>query len=392
MIRFHLLVVFAILAVLGGFQGVLGDEEEHHEEDHHEEIEDDVPVPPMNDLEGMIDYILVDDERLIRYNVPSQLVWLRQEKLCSKYLDGLLKQLTKSYDNEKTIKLVTLIKLCSSEHPEFRQQIGDYNKGAALKFIVSLLDKNDDSLTAAVGDAIWILSFANEANHNYFTEHAIDKMTSIIVNKYEELEAAKDDEDITGPALAVMWMAAALQNLAASYCETDSAHCWWEYEPYDEETDPEGTGEHHGLYLHEDSPVFLDGTAAATKIANASGLAKVLHDLICADPMEEEEHESWASETTIESVREHGVDPRIVTWAVAGLLKNLSMYDGSYQVTIDAKDCLCALTQSQDWLESSKADDALHRLGITHEDCFGHYEEEEDEDYGEYYDAEAYEL
>ena len=33
-------------------------------------VEDDVPVPPIEDLDGMIAYLRHDDPRLIRYSVP----------------------------------------------------------------------------------------------------------------------------------------------------------------------------------------------------------------------------------------------------------------------------------------------------------------------------------
>ncbi len=279
----------------------------------------------------------------------SDLVWARQEKLCSKQLEPLLVRLSTRFNDNPTIplsdqtKIVELLTLCSSEHPEFRHKIGTFEEGVALKAIVDLLKEDKDSVTAVVGNAIWILSFDDKFNHNYFVEHALESMASILVERAKTLEQADDKQTC---ALTVMWMAAALQNLAASYCETDSGHCWWEYD-FPEEEDATD----YGIYLHEESPLVVDAAEAAEKIVKAAGgeLVTVLHRLVCEDPMTSEDEQKWASEATIDG----SVHPRIITWAVAGLLKNLSMYDGSYEATMAAKDCLCALTQSEDWLVSS---------------------------------------
>ena len=247
---------------------------------------------------------------------------------------------------EDQIKIVQLLTLCSSEHPGFRQTIGSFEEGVALKAIVSLLDENQDSVTAVVGAAIWILSFANQFNHDYFTEHAIGKMASILVERANALDQITEEANKSACALAVMWMAAGLQNLAASYCETDSGHCWWEYKFSDQESDNE-----HGIYLHEESPLKVDASESAEAIVESVGgeLVNVLHRLVCAKPMTGEDEDAWASEATIDG---SAVDPRIITWAAAGLLKNLSIYEGSNTATIEAKECLCALTQSEDWLVS----------------------------------------
>lgn len=240
-------------------------------------------------------------------------------------------------------KIVKLLSLCSSEHPEFREKIGTFEDSVGLKAVVSLLDEDDDAVTAAVGDAIWILSFANQNNHEYFAKHAIEKMASIIVKKAADTSSSA--------SLAVMWMAAALQNLAASYCGTDSGHCWWLYEfP---SGDPDQDESEYGLYLHDESPLIVDASAAATAIFQSAGgeLVKTLHKLVCAEPMTGDDYSIWASEATVEG--SGIVDPRIVTWAVAGLLKNLSMYEGSYAATYEARECLCLLTQSEDWLVST---------------------------------------
>ena len=334
------LVAFLLLCGWALNSNVRGDEEQLRD------IEDDAPLPSGQDLDEMIAYLRDDDKRLIRYNVPSDLVWIRQEKLCAKQLEPLLVRLSTRFDAdsnitlEDQIKIVELLTLCSSEHPDFRNTIGTFEEGVALKAIISLLDEGQDSITAVVGAAIWILSFADQFNHNYFTERAVEKMASILVERAKALDQM-DEASKPACALAIMWMAAALQNLAASYCETDSGHCWWEYGFSKEAEDG-------GIYLHEDSPLEVDATKAAEAIVKSvdGELVSVLHRLVCADPMTSEEEHLWASEATIHGTSTSRISPRIITWAVARLLKNLSMYEGTHEVTVAAKDCLCLLTRS----------------------------------------------
>jgi hypothetical protein len=179
---------------------------------------------------------------------------------------------------EDQTRIVKLVSLCSRENPDNRQLIGTFRDSVVLKATVSLIDidididdegGNNNSLTAAVGDAIWILSFANQHNHEYFVEHdAIAKMALVLVAKANALEKNEiRASDQPAAILAIMWMAAALQNLAASYCVTDSGHCWWEYEfpsKHDENDETENV-----LYLHAENPLVVDASHAANTIAQS---------------------------------------------------------------------------------------------------------------------------
>lgn len=278
-------------------------------------------------------------------------------------------------------KVVQLLTLCSSEHPEFRQQVGSFNDSIVLRAILSMLEEGNPSIHSVVGEAIWILSFNNEHNHSFLTtNHAIAKMASTFVKSAKDLESDEvSDDDKAAYTLAIMWIAAALQNLAASYCATDSGHCWWEYGVEDEEE----VDEEESLYLNEESSLVIDGSGAAELIAKSEGgeLANILQRMVCVEPMTEEDEEFWPSVATIDSALNAASDSRLATWAVGGLLKNLSMYTGSKDVPQQSQECLCALMQSKDWLESSKAEDALFRLGIQ-EDCgeYGDYDEDDHED------------
>lgn len=349
----------------------------------------DFAVLTIDDLDEGIADLRYGDQRLIRYNVPSEEAEERQEEFCSKHLETLFLMLSTRFNVTKgsvplniQTKVVQLLTLCSSEHPEFRQQIGSFNDSIVLRAILSMLEEGDPSIHAVVGEAIWILSFNNEHNHSFLTtNHAIAKIASTFVESTKDLESDEiSDDDKAAYTLAIMWIAAALQNLAASYCATDSGHCWWEYGVEDNEE----VGEEGGLYLNEESPLVIDGSGAAEFIAKFEGgeLANILQMMVCAEPMTEEDEEFWPSVATIDSALNAASDSRLATWAAGGLLKNLSMYTGSRDVPQQSQECLCALMQSEDWLESSKAEDALFRLGIQEEDCgeYGDYDEEDHED------------
>jgi hypothetical protein len=60
----HKVVCFLLFLLCGCAYRVLGDEEVDSD------VEDTAPVPPIDDIDGMIAYLQHEDTRLIRYNVP----------------------------------------------------------------------------------------------------------------------------------------------------------------------------------------------------------------------------------------------------------------------------------------------------------------------------------
>ncbi len=250
--------------------------------------------------------------------------------MCSKHLQNVMDLFDNSNSKivslEDQLKIVKIMTLCSSENPGFRKAIGTYNNSTSLQTIVSLLDKGGEA-AAVAAESIWILSFNDKHNHYYFVDNgAIPKMTKII----EQRRGDRDHYAI----LSAMWSAAALQNLAASYCGTESGHCWWEFD------------NHEGLHLHPESPLVINGSIAAEKIVNSSdGFVGTLNNLVCQGGMGPSD-EIWPSLATIRD----NMTLKMMTWAVAGLLKNLASYDVSEHAANASKHCLCLLTESEDWL------------------------------------------
>lgn len=356
-------------------------------------------INPIEKLDESIDYLRHDDERLIRFDVPSDEAKERQERFCSKHLLSLVTLISTRSEPEfnmpleDQVKVVRIITLCSGEHPEYRKQIGGYKEGMALKAILSMLDESDAIADIVVGEAVWVLSFNDKHNHNFFIENgAVEKMGNLIVQNIDDLEEVEgdelDEEDSAILTLSVMWLAAGLQNLAASYCGTDTGHCWWEYDEPDEESGNEGR-----IRLHEDSPLSIDGSGAAKLIAEAADgqLAEILQDFVCDSKIGEENVDHWPTLAKMSNAMEAASDFSLATWAFAGVLKNLSMYEGSKKVVEEARGCLCELARSEDWLESSKAGEALTRIGVTEEECM-ELQEEHEENYEEFEDEEPEEL
>eukprot|EP00557_Chaetoceros_sp_GSL56_P006442 CAMPEP_0176505198 /NCGR_PEP_ID=MMETSP0200_2-20121128/16360_1 /TAXON_ID=947934 /ORGANISM="Chaetoceros sp., Strain GSL56" /LENGTH=406 /DNA_ID=CAMNT_0017904723 /DNA_START=249 /DNA_END=1469 /DNA_ORIENTATION=- len=362
------------------------------------------------DLDGMIEFLRAGDYRLVRFNIESEEAENRQHEACSRdiqrVMDILMRQGQEEAGGHRSsddkVKAVRILTMCSLQNPYFRDRIGTYEKGKVLGQIISMLDSMSNSSTssqnrrgggatevagaATAAEAIWILSFNNKFNHGYFVENgAIEKLSSII-KLLSFLVQQHDTQNIsrmTSTAesnnsnsnnkerilLAAMWSAAALQNLAASYCATDTGHCWW---LYDHDARPPKGG---GLYLHPQSPLSIDGSMAAGRISQDEDLMIWLKDQVCKGSRSIGSNSSSSAAgdviTSLATIHdERQLSSKITTWSMAGLLKNLALYHSSKKAPMDAVNCLCVLTASQDWLEASKASDALYRLGRDPEDCF----------------------
>ncbi len=262
---------------------------------------------------------------------------LRQQNACGVELNDVLELFTSSSITiEEKNKAAYILSSCTIENTKNRQKIGLYNAGAALKTLISMLDvkrgkQNVIDGAAMAAEAIWILSFNNANNHNFFLSHgAISSLSEVV--QY-------DNENIVGRSLsrlriAKMWAAAALQNLAASYCKTDTGHCWWDYD--------------HHLFLHPESPLRNSlGGMAREIILKDTDLISYLKDAVCRQgPILTK---PWPSEAAIGDI--NNATDQITTWAYVGAIKNLALSEqDTTGVFEDVKDCLCDLSYSEDWL------------------------------------------
>eukprot|EP00559_Dactyliosolen_fragilissimus_P002387 CAMPEP_0184862142 /NCGR_PEP_ID=MMETSP0580-20130426/6658_1 /TAXON_ID=1118495 /ORGANISM="Dactyliosolen fragilissimus" /LENGTH=512 /DNA_ID=CAMNT_0027359883 /DNA_START=387 /DNA_END=1925 /DNA_ORIENTATION=+ len=373
-------------------------------------------------------YLRGDDIRLVRFGIPDQSARTRQRQLCGtkspvlkSAIDELLRfdygQINVSHMSEhsrvmwsNTATALRILTLCATENAYVRDQIfnskhyttlNDNGQRTStfrtipkrmaeiLKHAINCINAKNDSdmmdtilnAAAAAGEAIWILSF-NHAGllRAFVADGVLESLAEIILRPVasgqERKTSTTTDKNPSESKLltsewyhAKMWAAAALQNLAASYCNTDSGHCWWM------------NNSRNGLHLHPDSKLAIDGEKARMIMIKKKGLINALVDLACQNGHAIEPHTDsnpWPSLSSVYSDHGHSQNRKIVTWAAIGALKNIALssnakirilnrseaekYEGKNM--IDAVDCLCNALNSPDWLESSKAEDTLDRLGV----------------------------
>ncbi|KAL3913249.1 MAG: hypothetical protein SGILL_006566 [Bacillariaceae sp.] len=334
------------------------------------------------ELVAMSEKLRGDDSRLVRPS-PTKETAKAQNEVCPSEISSLVETLSAdSLTLQTRGQAAEVLQLCTTNNAKNRAKIGSVGRGtiftaarellhegmstynATLPMRASpqkrkeLLDGIGKSL-AQVAEAVWILSFNNENNQKGFFEAGV----------VEELIATIQACPITfgqeGPCSeAVMWSLAALQNLAASYCDTADGLCEWD--------------------RNKNAPDFLFlpfGVQKTTSVDDQvrgrimhfweeEGFGKVVNYLLCGGPvrMPHGEDYSWPGQAgDIESA----LRPEIIPWAAAGLVKSLALEKSArsylHQQIEDNGQlfvCLCDIhKRSPDWLEAEKAYDALYRLG-----------------------------
>jgi len=312
----------------------------------------------------LADFLRDDDVRVVR-PYPSEVTAARQQTdACEEGLQDALTHLTDDSASllEKHVA-ADIVVLCTTNNPVNRAKLwkgGDKVHKALLSMLKSLKTEDDFTSAATAAEAIWISSFNSTENHKIFIEeHAVEILSGVLMYPCVEMSSCH---------LTQMWSAAAMQNLAASYCHTESGHCWWEY-----------NSEEGKLDLNPESPLKIDSTVVRQNIINDDALVSKLIDLTCQGPVEEP-HQSmfypWPSraEITYDGIFDEKF-PTIVYWAAAGVLRNLVISPESHEKIKPAVKCFCNLSNSPDWLEQGKAEETLYRLGVTPEDCPQRYDE-----------------
>jgi hypothetical protein len=243
--------------------------------------------------------------------------------------------------------------------------------------------------SAMASHLIYIASFANAANHALFYEAgAVPALAAIVKhsdnhpNHNQGNVGGAHGKKATGVAVTtvrpvqIMWAAAALQNLAASYCATpDDGRCYWDWP-----TTEDGIYTAAPIQITKDSlPLVTDGSRVRTDMLQDAELVERLVSLTCQGPVHGSSNRHSSSRSSrnnnpfpgVNAIAhtQHDDSPTIVPWAAAGALKNLALaLDASS--TTDALQslqsvvpCLCRLAHvSPDWLEQNKGEGALHHL------------------------------
>ena len=155
-----------------------------------------------------------------------------------------------------------------------------------------------------------------------------------------------------------MWAASALQNLAASYCETEDGTCYWEWTSKDEH-----------IQLDPSSPLTSDGTAARKAMLQMEDLVDLLIALACEGPLDEEEEDvAMPGEFAVAGV--HDYNAEIITWAAMASLKNLALEPSSKESLEHVIPCACFVKESADWLEESKSIGFIYHMRRHEDPCW----------------------
>jgi len=340
-----------------------------------------------------------DDDRLVR-PFPSESTVKVQNDICPFMISSLVETVSSGEKLKDRGDAAEALHLCTTHNPANRADIGTAEKGqifggindlihtamATLDATEAMMSKDSDGedkievIRAKVGKAIaqasetvWILSYNNEYNQKGFFEAGI---VDELIMSLKNLPVFFSDD---GPFSATnMWSLAALQNLASTYCDSESGYCDWQR-----------NDDTRSLYL----PKGVKATTTIDKeirtkimehikVNDGRSFDKLLLYLICNGPVNSPHDEtySWPGRARYPHSTTH---PEIVPWAAAGLFKSLVIDESTRRYFSDQSDangqlfmCLCNMYKNTpDWLEENKATIATYRMGwedycpSVHDDC-----------------------
>lgn len=335
------------------------------------------------DLAAMVKDIAGNDTRIVRWDASTHTVEKQNSGACDE-LSPIFERITdKSKDWEAKGLACEYATFCITDNPKFRAQLAEHGKDLH-KTLVNHVGSDNIHLSSMASHLIYIASFSNEKNQQAFAKAGAVQALIKVIKRYEEQDVAErkkhherqksekeQDKDITKfnksmRSVQFMWSAAALQNLAASYCKTENdGRCYWDWA---EDKD-------HLVLMNESLTVVSDGASIRQEILKDDKLVDVLIDYVCEGPVEEPLADVNPFPGGFAKVGEHDDSPNIVTWAAAGLIKNLALEPPSDREKLEeAVSCLCHLTQSPDWLEEHKAHDAVTHIRRDDPCWFEHLE------------------
>jgi len=201
--------------------------------------------PPW-ETQDLIEYLRAGDDRLLRPEARTPTLRRRAEASVHSHVPvavrelcgvppGLLARNASLLFATRT-RAAQLMSLLVLESPPNRQRLGA--EPCVIPALISLVDTGwraaaaadphvvfattQNSLLAAeaAAEAIWLLAFNHAANHRALVEKgALAALGGMLTAKF-----------VKAPARSTMWAAAALQNLAASYCDGPDGRCGWRRE------------------------------------------------------------------------------------------------------------------------------------------------------------------
>lgn len=329
------------------------------------------------ELENLVHDLRGDDERrIVVWGASEHTAKQQNSGKCDSLKDALV-QLTTTKDNLLKTLICEYAALCINDNRANGVLFSEIPK--IYETLTALLKYPGDAPLATVATyLVYIVVFANAANHQGLIKAGAVKTLSQVL--------MQDDKNV--PPLQQMWIAAALQNLAASYCDTkDDGRCYWDWPAADDDDDDEDdhkTSVPDHVVIEEDSlPILSDGSVARKEMIQNTKLIERVIKMACQGPVK-----GRLSPTNIhpgaETINfdEEAIQTslHLVTWAATGLLKNLALEPSARPLLEPAMHCFCLMSHSNDWLEEDKGVGAIHHLRGEDPCWFDEYDEDDEDD------------
>jgi len=306
------------------------------------------PILSDEDLMELLDNVKGNDNRLFRWDVTPLTIQRRGHGGCTKLPEASEILM----DPHATVHSQTLaaefLTFCLTDAPTQRARFS-HIEGVHKAVIEMVRRQHDPTASAMAAHLIYSSAFANEKNHQaYIFEGAAEALAEVIMNP-------------NALTSQIMWAAAALQNVAASYCSTaDDGRCYWEW-----------TLENPHVVLEEDSlPMISDGIMVRETMMKIDGLVDTLTKLACTGPVEGSFHNDnvFPGENTVMGRDDN--NPHLIAWAATGALKNLALEPTSHERLEPVLSCMCRMKDSPDWLEQHKSSDLILFMRREQDPCW----------------------
>lgn len=207
-----------------------------------------VEVLELTKLQEMHKDLRGGDDRLIRPH-PTEETAAAQKETCPFAISFLVETVRSSDVIKVRGEAAEVLALCTTNNPANRADIGLVNDGQVFDAISDLVSSGmalwestriDGKLRrsdvvgeeirvgvakaiAQAAEAVWILSYNNEHNQRgFFNAGIVEELMTTI----KACPVSFNRDGICSET--VMWSLAALQNLAASYCDSEDGTCNWE--------------------------------------------------------------------------------------------------------------------------------------------------------------------
>jgi hypothetical protein len=332
----------------------------------------------IDEISTLLETVRGGDNRIVRWDAKSKTVLAIEQGACEALPTALLTILHRggsTNDDGSDASNTQLVGMaceyatfCITDNPDNRNVLARLGQEHAIlhKRIVELIASKDSYTAAMAAHLIYIASFNNAINHKlFFKANAVAVLCKIItefatsMNKQQQSPPPSPSSQPSRPHV-VMWTAAALQNLAASYCDGRCPWIWDSAEADHVQVD--------SSYLPVTSP---GDTVRRTVLLRHEAVIQQLLEMACHyGPVQ-------GTFSDVDNIfpGHNGIIHRdedsfnLIAWAATGALKNLALeqdindrLDVVLQESPVLMACICHMSHSPDWLESNKGKGLLHHV------------------------------